>query len=108
MLMSKIIDQWRHLSEDDTEVTLSSQWIRLFKDGAQDPDFILQYSCDFTPSYMHQHHLTMSLFIECLSEWENPFDEVVTFFHTFKIIRTTKWPKKQGITFIYGKMATLG
>lgn len=106
--MCKIIDQWRHLSEDDTEVTLFRQWIGLFKDGAQDPDFIMQFSFDFTPSYMYQHHLTMSLFIKCLSEGEKPCDEVVTSFHMVQIIRTTRRQKKQGITFIYGKMATLG
>jgi len=40
-LMSKIVDIWRRLIEDDPETTHSGKWAGFYFDNADDPTFVL-------------------------------------------------------------------
>ena len=63
---SKIIDQWWHLLEDNTNITHPCQWVGLYSNGEEDLVFVLQWSTQLTPSYLHQHHLTLPLPVNVL------------------------------------------
>lgn len=50
-----------NLLEDDTNITHPCQWVGLYKDGEEDPMFILQSTGDISPSCMHHRNLTLAL-----------------------------------------------
>lgn len=111
--MSKIIDMWRHLLDDDPKETHPGQWLGVYRDGADDPAFMLQCLEDFIHYGRQQYHLSISLMVKCfmlgthslwLSEWRHPTGGFHWFFSSRENLST---PKKEGkmevITFFYKK-----
>lgn len=103
LLTSKIINQWRHLLEDDPLITHPGQWVGLYNEGVDNLGFVVRCSYEFTPLCTHQHHIIMPLSNKCftvgthsicLGEWEHPIIKMIDFFHHVKIIHTTRWQKK--------------
>lgn len=62
---SKIIDKWRHLLEDDQEVTYLRQSMGFYCDDVDDLAFVLRWSN--VHSSMHQHYLSMPLSVKCFT-----------------------------------------
>jgi hypothetical protein len=62
---SKIIDKWRHLLEDDQEVTYLRQSMGFYCDDVDDLAFVFRGLEDMVHSSMHQHYLSMPLLVKC-------------------------------------------
>lgn len=106
--MNKILGQWQHLLEADPDINYPRQWIGFYKDGVEDPIFILQCLIGFTPPCMRLHHFSMPPRIQCfmvgthfrcLSGWANPTRDMVGFFHDVKIIHTNRRQNKKKKSF---------
>lgn len=57
----KSLANWRHVLEDDLDVTHTGQWVGFYREGTEDLAFVYQCSANCTPSCMHPHHLSMPL-----------------------------------------------
>lgn len=100
MLTTKSLANWRHVLEDDLDVTHTGQWVGLYREGTEDPVFVYKCSANCTPSCMHAPtppvHATPFQMLHgghstpnILVDGKTPPKTCGGFFHKVKIIRTT-------------------
>ena len=65
-LTGKIVEQWRHKLEDDSDTTHPGQWIGFYANGEEDRTCVMQCVTSFSPPCMQLHNLSMPLLCDAL------------------------------------------